>query len=172
MLFSESDGVMTANRICYVAISVAVLPWFTGCASIMSGRHAELTINSNPHHAHVVVRDRRGQEVAAVSTPGKVTLRRNERLIFPARYTATIEAPGFHSATIPIGSTINPWILGNIIIGGIPGLVVDNATGAAWKPRDSEIYHQLTPIYTAQQPAPSAGVQPAQYGAESPGVRF
>jgi hypothetical protein len=119
-----------------------------------------------------VIRDRHGQEVANVNTPGKVTLRRNERFIFPARYTATIEAPGYHAATIPIRSTINPWILGNIIIGGIPGLVVDNATGAAWKPRDPEIYHELTPIYIAQQPAANAGVQPAQYGAESPGVRY
>jgi hypothetical protein len=163
---------MTTNRICYIAISVATSPWFTGCASIMSGRHAELSINSNPHHAHVVIRDRHGQEVANVNTPGKVTLKRNERFIFPARYTATIEAPGYHAATIPIRSTINPWILGNIIIGGIPGLVVDNATGAAWKPRDPEIYHELTPIYTAQQPGPYSGVQPAQYGAESPGLRY
>ncbi len=158
---------MTTDKLFYAAISVAVLPWFAGCASIMSGRHAEVTINSNPHHAHVVVRDRRGQEVAAVNTPGKVTLRRNERLIFPARYTATIEAPGYHAATVPIRSTINPWILGNVVIGGIPGLVVDNATGAAWKPRDSEIYHELAPIYVAQQPVQSLGVQPAQYGAES-----
>ncbi len=158
---------MTTNRIFYIAISVATLPWFTGCTSIMSGRHAELSIDSNPHHAHVVIRDRRGQEVATVNTPGKVTLRRNERFIFPARYTATIEAPGYHAATIPIRSTINPWILGNVIIGGIPGLVVDNATGAAWKPRDSEIYHELAPIYVAQQPGQSLGVQPAQYGAES-----
>jgi hypothetical protein len=163
---------MTTNRHFYIAISVAALPWFTGCASIMSGRHAELSINSNPHHAHVVIRNRRGQEVATVNTPGKVTLRRNERIIFPARYTATIESPGYHAATIPLRSTINPWILGNVIIGGIPGLVVDNATGAAWKPRDSEIYHELAPIYTAQQPAPNPGVQPVQYGAESPGVRY
>jgi hypothetical protein len=153
-------------------LSVAVLPWLAGCASVMSGRHAEVTINTNPSHAHVVVRDHCGQEVASVNTPGRVTLKRKERVIFPARYTATIEAPGYHAATIPIRSTINPWILGNVIVGGLVGLAVDNVTGAAWTPRDTDIYHELTPIYTAQQSGPPSGVQPAQYGEEPFGGRF
>jgi hypothetical protein len=158
---------MTRNRILCVMITASPLCWFIGCASIMSGRHAEVTINSNPANAHVVIRDRRGQEVAALNTPAKVTLKRKERIIFPARYTATIEATGYHAATIPIRSTINPWILGNVVLGGVVGLAVDNVTGAAWKPRDTDIYHELTPIYTAQQPGQYPGVQPAQYGVES-----
>ena len=138
----------------------------------MSGRHEEVAIDTSPSHAHVVFHDHRGQEVASVNTPGKVTLKRKERVIFPARYTATIEAPGYHAATIPIGSTINPWILGNVVVGGIVGLAVDSITGAAWTPRDNDIYHELTPIYTAQQPARDTGVQPAQYGEESFGDRY
>ncbi len=138
----------------------------TGCASIMSGRHAEVTINSNPANAHVVVRDKRGEQVAALNTPAKVTLKRKDRLIFPARYTATIEAPRFQTAQVPIHSTVNPWLLGNIVFGGIPGLVVDNVTGAAWKPWDSNIYHELTPMYTAQQGAPYPAVQTAQHAAD------
>ena len=118
-----------------------------GCASIMSGRHAEVAINTNAPNARVVVRDKRGQHVASLHTPATVTLRRKDKLIFPARYTATIEAPGYQPASVPIRSTINPWILGNVIIGGIPGLVVDNVTGAAWRPRHSEIYQELTPMY-------------------------
>jgi hypothetical protein len=80
-----------------------------------------------------------------------VALKRKDKFIFPARYTATIAAPGYQSAQVPIRSTVNPWILGNVIIGGIPGLVIDNVTGAAWKPRDTDIYQELMPIYTAQQ---------------------
>ena len=86
---------------------------------------------------------------ASLHAPATVTLRRKDKLIFPARYTATIEAPGYQPASVPIRSTINPWILGNVIVGGIPGLVVDNVTGAAWRPRHSEIYQELTPIYGA-----------------------
>jgi hypothetical protein len=115
----------------------------------MSGRHAEVAINTNAPNARVVVRDKRGQHVASLHTPATVTLRRKDKLIFPARYTATIEAPGYQPASVPIRSTINPWILGNVVIGGIPGLVVDNVTGAAWRPRHSEIYQELAPMYGA-----------------------
>jgi hypothetical protein len=112
----------------------------------MSGRHAEVAINTNAPNARVVVRDKRGQHVASLHAPATVTLRRKDKLIFPARYTATIEAPGYQPANVPIRSTINPWILGNVLVGGIPGLVVDNVTGAAWRPRDSEIYTELAPL--------------------------
>jgi hypothetical protein len=139
----------------------------------MSGRHAEVAINTNAPNARVVVRDKRGQHVASLHTPATVTLRRKDKFIFPARYSATIEAPGYQPASVPIRSTINPWILGNVVIGGIPGLVVDNVTGAAWRPRHSEIYQELTPMYGAGPmysgpPTPFHGnVQPAAYSAQS-----
>jgi uncharacterized protein YceK len=147
----------------FVAASLSI----SGCASIMSGRHAEVTINSNPANAHVTVRDKRGQQVAALNTPATVTLKRKDRLILPARYTATIEAPGYQTAQVPIRSSVNPWILGNVVVGGIAGLVVDNVTGAAWKPRDPNIYHVLTPIYTAQQTAPYPHVHTAQHASDT-----
>ena len=123
----------------------------------MSGRHAEVTIDSQPANAHVVVRDKRGKEVATVHTPGKVTLKRKDRFIFPARYTASIAAPGYQPAEVPLGAAVNPWVLGNVVVGGIPGLVVDNVTGAVWKPRQSSIYEQLTPLYGGERTEPSSG---------------
>jgi hypothetical protein len=39
-----------------------------------------------------------------------------------------------------------------VIFGGPIGLVVDNATGAAWQPQVASIDEDLEPIYTAQQP--------------------
>jgi hypothetical protein len=138
----------------------------------MSGRHAEVAINTNAPNARVVIRDKRGQHVASLHTPATVTLRRKDKLIFPARYTATIEALGYQPASVPIRSTINPWILGNVVIGGIPGLVVDNVTGAAWRPRNSEIYQELTPmygggpIYSENHPSSAHAVQAAAYSDE------
>src|SRR5690349_18104594 len=83
---------------------------------------------------------------ASINTPGVVSLKRNRKYFLPARYTATIEAPGYAPTNVPIGYTVNPWILGNVVIGGVPGLLVDNATGAAWKPRHTEIHGQLAPL--------------------------
>jgi uncharacterized protein YceK len=129
-----------------LAVCLAMLLASSGCASIVNGRHADVAFNTFPASAHVTVRDDSGRKVAELDTPGDVALKRSRPYFLPARYTATIEAPGYAPAEVPIRSTVNPWILGNIVFGGIPGLVVDSATGAAWRPMRREIVHELAPL--------------------------
>ncbi len=117
-----------------------------GCASIISGRRSDITFETYPANAHVTIHDDRGKPVASFDTPSTANLKRQGRYFLPARYTATITAPGYQTAQIPIGSTLNPWLLGNVIIGGVPGLVIDSATGAVWKPKRSEIHHHLASL--------------------------
>jgi len=134
------------------AIVVAAALLSSGCASVISGRTATVRIDSRPSDADVVIRDKLGNEVLATHTPATVELRRKQGWVWPARYTATIEKPGYQPQTVPIRSTLNPWVLGNVIVGGPLGLVVDTATGAGWKPKVASIQPDLEPIYTAQQP--------------------
>ena len=124
----------------------------TGCASIISGRTATVTIDSYPSHADVVIHDKHGQEVMATHTPARVELRRKDKFIWPAKYTATITKPGYKTSRVPINQTVNPWVVGNVVAGGVIGLAIDNATGAAWKPKVAAIHSELEPIYYAQQP--------------------
>jgi hypothetical protein len=138
------------RRIPQSVFACAVLATLSGCASIISGRHAEVAFDSHPANAHVVVRDNAGREVAELNTPGVVSLKRNRRLFMPARYTATYNLPGHHPAEVPLYSTLNPWLVGNVVVGGIPGLIVDTATGAAWKPRLSTVHQNLSPYYQPQ----------------------
>jgi hypothetical protein len=148
-------------------VFAAMLVTCTGCASVVSGRNADVSVRTNVPHARVVVRDKRGDEVATAQAPASFTLKRKDKFIFPARYTATIEAPGYQPVSVPIRQTVNPWVLGNIVIGGPIGLVVDNATGAAWKPQQPQIYQELQPVspaYPAIETAhrlPDPNVQPA-----------
>jgi hypothetical protein len=138
-----------------------------GCASIISGRTAQVEIITNPPDAAVVIHDKHGQEVIATHTPATVELRRKDKFIWPAKYTATIEKPGYKPTTVPINQTVNPWVLGNVVAGGVIGLAIDNATGAAWKPKVASIHQELEPIYVAQQPpanpvgGPPPDIQPA-----------
>ena len=99
-----------------------------------------------------MIHDKHGKQVLTTHTPASVELRRKDHFIWPAKYTATIEKPGYKPATVPINSTVNPWVIGNVVFGGPIGLVVDNATGAGWKPKVASIQQDLEPIYTAQQP--------------------
>jgi hypothetical protein len=128
-----------------------------GCASIISGRTATVQINSSPSNAQVVIHDKHGKQVLTTTTPASVELRRKDKFIWPAKYTATIDKPGYKTATVPIDSKINPWIVGNVVLGGVVGLAVDNATGAAWQPKVASIEQTLEPMNVAQQPPPAAG---------------
>ncbi len=149
----------------------AALVSVAGCASIMSGRRADITFDTYPQGAHVEVRDKRGRPVSSLETPGAVSLKRQGRFFMPAHYTATITAPGYQTAQVPIGSTLNPWLLGNILIGGVPGIVIDSATGAAWQPKRTEIHQQLLPLdgpeqlpgYSSGQPDRDENMVAAQY---------
>jgi len=144
------------------SLAVAATVCLSGCASIVSGRHADVKLDSHPSNAHVVVRDHHGVEVASARTPAVVSLKRNRKFFLPAKYVATFEASGYRSVDVPLTSSINPWVAGNIVLGGPIGLVVDNATGAAWKPRHDQISQHLTPIYTAQNAQPNLAVETAQ----------
>jgi hypothetical protein len=114
----------------------------------MSGRHADVSFYSNVPDACVVIRDKHGRQVLVTQAQSKVALRRNDRIIFPAQYTATFAAPGYQPVDVPIQSTVNPWVFGNIAFlhGGLVGLVVDGATGAAWSPKEETYFQELTPI--------------------------
>jgi hypothetical protein len=59
----------------------------SGCASIVSGRHAEVAINSYPPDAEVQVRDEQGRTVAAARTPAVVSLKRGNGFLKKAEYT-------------------------------------------------------------------------------------
>jgi hypothetical protein len=114
----------------------------------MSGRHADVTFYSNVPNAHVAIRDKHGKQVAATEAGSTIALKRKDKWVFPAKYTATIEAPGYMPAEVPIDAKINPWVLGNVAFLqlGLVGLAVDNVTGAAWMPNEATYYQELMPI--------------------------
>lgn len=65
------------------------------------------------------------------------------------------------------------------MFGGIPGLAVDNITGAAWQPKQKEIHRDLLPLadegpIVSQAASPSTNsppepAQPAAYVADQSG---
>jgi hypothetical protein len=145
----------------HAAAAIAMLS-LSGCASIISGRHADVAINSAPANAHVTVRNQEGQTVAEATTPAVVSLKRGAGFFKRANYVATIEKPGYQTADIPIRSKLNPWIAGNLVFGGVTGLVVDPYTGAMWKPNPAQIHQNLYPL---NQP----DVAPVDYQTMNPG---
>lgn len=135
---------MKPHTILNSAIAFTALVSMSGCASIMSGTRKNVTINSNPPGAHVSVADKKGREVASLTTPCVANLKRSSGLFVGASYVATIEKTGYQTQQVKIGPTANPWVLGNVLIGGIVGiLIVDPITGAMFGLTPTEINAQL-----------------------------
>lgn len=130
---------MLLSRAAITFLGVTMLVVSSGCATAVNGRTANVKLKTSPPDALVTVRDEEGIVVAQTVTPGQVELKRNRSWLRPARYTATIEREGYRPIETELKSTLNPWLVGNIVLGGPLGLGVDAASGAMWRPKHADI---------------------------------
>ena len=156
------------QRLGSAALIVTALVSFSGCASIVSGRHAQVKIDSYPQNAYVSVRNQDGDEVAVAQTPAVVSLKRGRTWFRPSHYTATINKPGYETAQVPIRGSLNPWLFGNVVFGGVAGLAIDSTTGAGWRPTPDEVRPHLTPLETPLANPSSTAQQPGEYDESNP----
>jgi hypothetical protein len=106
----------------------------TGCASIVSKSHYDLAINSEPIGANFVVSNKAGKRVYNGSTPATVKLSASAGYFKNETYTINLNKPGYDERTYYLSSSLDGWYWGNLLLGGIVGmLVVDPATGAMYK---------------------------------------
>ena len=138
------------HRILCLCLALGTLA-ASGCASVVSGRDTAVSINSFPSSAHVRIRNEKGETVATATTPAKVSLKRGNGIFKKApQYTATIQKPGYQTAQVKIAPKLNPWVFGNIVIGGPIGLAADSATGAIWRYTPEDINQSLAPYQNPQ----------------------
>lgn len=121
----------------------------SGCASVISGREADIAIKSNPPSAQVMIQNEKGETVATSITPTKVSLKRSNGIFRKApRYSAIIQKQGYQTANVKIDPKLNPWVFGNLALGGVVGLAADSATGAMWNYAPNDIDRSLKPLAT------------------------
>jgi hypothetical protein len=105
----------------------------TGCASIVSGTRQKITVNSTPSGAKLSVIDSDGATVLQTNTPAVIKLNRGKGYFAGGYYKVQMEADGYAPSAANIHPTLNGWYVGNVLFGGIIGLLfVDPATGAMW----------------------------------------
>jgi len=106
----------------------------SGCASIISESSSPVVITSTPDKADFVIIDNAGKSIHSGVTPQTVTLDTGGGYFKPGRYNIDYKKPGYQAATTPLNAGINGWYFGNILLGGLIGmLIIDPATGAMWK---------------------------------------
>jgi uncharacterized protein YceK len=129
---------MNKKTIAGVSTILASTILLSGCASIVSKSQYPVSINSYPDGATVTVMNKSGITVLKAKTPTTVTLKASRGFFQPESYTLTYEKDGYQKQITTISAGLDGWYVGNIIFGGLIGiLIVDPATGAMWRLDDS-----------------------------------
>ena len=123
-----------------ILAAVCVMMSMNSCATIFSGSRKNVAITSSPSGARVYVN---GQD-KNVTTPAQVKVKKK------AEVNYEFKKEGYEDAKYVDHSKFDAMFLGNILLGGIPGMAVDLATGA---------YHRISPNIHANM-TPLAPVPP------------
>ena len=120
---------MTKISLLSLTIAIALT---SGCASIMHGTTQKIGISSSPSGAKVTVGDKVEGE-----TPLFAELDRG------TEHIVKIDLPGFETAEMTLTKSVSGWVWGNIVFGGIIGLVVDASTGGLYELSPAQLNAEL-----------------------------
>ncbi len=124
---------MTMAIIKRITILVLIVG-FCGCASIVSKSSYPVVLNSTPDGASITVTDKDGTQIYKGRTPTTLTLASGTGYFSGAVYNISFEKDGYESRQVTLQKELDGWYLGNILFGGLIGiLIVDPLTGAMWK---------------------------------------
>lgn len=105
----------------------------TSCATIISGSKQTVNFQSTPSEATVYIND-----LEIGKTPIEKKLERKNN------YNVMIKLDGYNTFETRISRKFNAWYIGNILLGGIIGLIVDPITGAMYKLTPDQIKAELS----------------------------
>lgn len=122
------------------AVVVAIALTASGCATITTGTSQNIAIATDPAGADCTF-TRNNQFLARVNpTPGAMHIDKSS-----ADVSVVCKREGYQDTTGNIGSEFQAATLGNVILGGIIGIVIDAASGAGSKYPES-ISFTLLPV--------------------------
>jgi hypothetical protein len=127
-----------------VGLSILLACLLNSCATIFSGTKQKVMVSSSPSGARVFVNGE-GQNVI---TPAEIKVPRKKEV------TYTFQKSGYEDHSVKQKGSFNGMVVGNLILGGIPGAAIDFATGA-WYRLPKNVLGILEPA-TATAPAPPA----------------
>jgi hypothetical protein len=130
----------TMKRTLLILAGIVVTASGSGCATIVSGRDQNIHITSNPPGVRV-----KADTGVEVTTPGSLKLPRNRP------HTLVAEYAGAQPQQKDLQSGLNGWIFGNILIGGIIGVVIDIASGAYGDLSPATACFDFTPVGQAAE---------------------
>jgi hypothetical protein len=106
---------------------------FQGCASILSKSSYPVHIRTQPAGADISITNKKGVEIFKGKSPATVSLKPGAGYFSRAEYQVKLTMGGYDEKILPVHFKLNGWYFGNLLIGGLLGmLIIDPATGAMW----------------------------------------
>lgn len=115
-----------------ISCSLALTLLLSSCATIISGSKQNVKFSSNPSSASIFI-----DEVEVGKTPFEMKLARK------SEHVVMIKLEGYQTYQTTLTKKFNAWYVGNILIGGWIGLIVDPITGAIYNLSPNEISAQM-----------------------------
>jgi hypothetical protein len=166
--YSESDNIsnhfniklmnIKKINIYLVGISIISICLLNSCSTLFSGTKEKVQVMTSPTGARVFVN---GKDQNVI-TPCEIKVPRKKQV------TYTFQKTGYEDGSVKQEGSFNAMVVGNILLGGIPGAVIDYASGAWYKlPKNvSYIFEQAVP---ANDPTIRAGEANNMVSREKPG---
>lgn len=135
----------------------------TACASIIEGGTDHINVVPQPSAGNTSCTFTNAREKVTAVIPSSVTIKKSRSDIDVACVDSTTQAKG----NSKIVSDIEPWVFGNVIIGGLIGLGVDWATGAAYNYPNDAVVPMTTQKADALPPETLPAIAPASGAPEA-----
>ena len=105
----------------------------SSCATIISGSKQKVNFRSNPAAASIFI-----DEVEVGKTPFEIKLERKKE------HHVMIKLDGYQTYETNLTKKFNAWYLGNIVFGGLIGIIIDPITGAIYNLSPDEINAEMS----------------------------
>ncbi|MFP9100288.1 PEGA domain-containing protein [Flavobacterium sp. RHBU_24] len=110
----------------------------TGCATIVSGSKQYVNFTSTPAKASILIDG---------NFEGRTPM--DIKLVRKKSHTVVIRLEGYKDFETKLERKFNAWYIGNIVFGGLVGIIVDPITGAMYKLTPGKINAQLSQATTS-----------------------
>jgi hypothetical protein len=130
-------------RLSKIVLFVTLAFFSAQCASIVHGNKQEVHFTSQPSGATVYIDDHTvGQTPKILKLPRKGRV--NGEPDSKKSYKIKIAMDGYLPYEIYIKREMDTWFLGNIIFGGLIGIIVDASNGAMYKLTPDQVVAQMS----------------------------
>ncbi len=116
----------------------------SGCATIVSDKETFTQIDSFPSKAECVVEGKNYKQI--ITTPANLTLPAKAA---PIAISCNID--GYHTGIERIDTKMDGWTFGNILFGGVIGVIVDASTKAGHKFPENVVVTLYRKTFTTQE---------------------